>query len=418
MESIMKIYALNAERESYKPENALKWLNIPYTSIVIGKEPYGEGGSDTWQNVAADIDNIPTCPDDIIIASPKQFSDPDTNWDGNMTERAIKHLSPKFKKVIMFNDDYTGNNTPVTGIEGGYPFKLDNVYMLGLEKKVNVRGKESEYRKLLKTDWNFNYVHCRTYYDYVDYFIYNKLDKDKKRSKMYINLNRIPKAHRIRLMMRLVENNLEFTGYNSLMCFPPGVRKLNKILLNDMAENQPIEKFSRAFPKENKENIRQINKLLPITADFTKPGDDEFNYGHLLSGPSKFTNDSYFSIVTESHYREWCGFLSSEKIMKPLISMQPFFVLGQPYTLKYLRDCGFKTFGDIIDESYDNEVDDVKRFNMVTDEIVKLFTENSLDEIHDIYYSVFHILKHNVKHAEKYVQDELKIIKDIIDDKL
>ena len=55
---------------------------------------------------------------------------------------------------------------------------------------------------------------------------------------------------------------------------------------------------------------------------------------------------------------------------------------------------------------------------MVTDEIVKLFTENTLDEIHDIYHSIFHILKHNVKHAEKYVQDELKIIKDIIDDKL
>ena len=75
MESVMKIYALNAERESYKPENALKWLNIPYTSITIGREPYKKGGPDTWQNCAADIDNIPTCPDDIIIASPKQFKD-------------------------------------------------------------------------------------------------------------------------------------------------------------------------------------------------------------------------------------------------------------------------------------------------------------------------------------------------------
>ena len=418
MESVMKIYALNAERESYKPENALKWLNIPYTSITIGREPYKKGGPDTWQNCAADIDNIPTCPDDIIIASPKQFSDPDTNWDGNMTERAIKILSPKFKKVIMFNDDYTGNNSPVTGIEGGYPFKLDNVYMLGLEKRVNDKAKGAQYRKLLKTDWNFNYVHCRTYYDYVDYFIYNKVNKDKERNKLYINLNRVPKAHRIRLMIRLMENNLLDKGHNSLMFFPPGVRKMNRILLDDMKEHQPIEKFSRTFPKENKESLRQLNGLLPMTADFHKPGGDGFNFGQLISGPSKLMNDSYFSIVTESHYREYCGFLSSEKIMKPLINMQPFFVLGQPYTLKYLQDSGFKTFGDIIDESYDNEVDDVKRFNMVTDEIVKLFTENSLDEIHDIYYSIVHILEHNVKHAEKYVQNELKIIKDIIDDKL
>jgi len=410
MESIMKIYALNAEREFYKSENALKWLNIPYTSIVIGKEPYGEGGSDTWQNVAADIDNIPTCPDDIIIASPKQFALPDINWDETQMDRAIKILSPKFKKVIMFNDDYTGNS----GIAQGFPFKLNNVYMLGLEKRVNKKTKGAQYRKLLKTDWNFNYVHCRTYYDYPNKV---KPNKDKKRSKMYINLNRIPKAHRLRMMMRLMENNLLDKGYNSMMEFPPGVRKINRILLDDMAEDQSIKKFSRKFPKENKESIRQLNGLLPMTVDFNEPGGAGFNFGHLMSGPSKFVNDSYFNIVTESHYREWGGFLSSEKIMKPLISMQPFFVLGQPYTLKYLQDCGFKTFGDIIDESYDNEVDDIKRFNMVTNEIIKLFTENTLDEIHDIYYSVFDKLEHNVKHAEKYVQNELKIIKDIIDDK-
>jgi hypothetical protein len=410
MESIMKIYALNAEREFYKPENALKWLNIPYTSIVIGKEPQKEGGPDTWQNVAADIDNIPTCPDDIIIASPKQFADPNTNWDETQMDKAIEILSPKFKKVIMFNDDYTGNS----GIANGFPFKLNNVYMLGLEKHTNERVKEIHYRKLLKTNWSFNYVHCRTYYDYPNIV---KPNKDKKRSKMYINLNRVPKAHRLRMMMRLMENNLLDNGYNSMMDFPPGVRKINRILLDDMAENQPIKKFSRKFPKENKESIRQLNGLLPMTVDFNEPGGDGYNFGHLMSGPSHFVNDSYFNIVTESHYREWGGFLSSEKIMKPLISMQPFFVLGQPYTLKYLQDCGFKTFGDIVDESYDNEVDDVKRFNMVTGEIIKLFTENTLDEIHDIYYSVFDKLKHNVKHAEKYVQNELKIIKDIIDDK-
>jgi len=413
----MKIYALNAEREWFKPENALKWLNIPYTSIVIGREPYEEGGPDTWQNVAADIDNIPNCPDDIIIASPKQFAQPDNDWDETQMNRAIDILSPKFKKVIMFNDDYTGNS----GIANGFPFKLNNVYMLGLEKRTNESKKRitKQFRKLLKTDWSFNYVHCRTYYDYPNEV---KPNKDKKRSKMYINLNRVPKPHRIRLMMRLMENNLLDKGYNSLMEFPPGVRKMNRILLDDMSRHHPITKFSydirnRAFPKENKESIRQLNGLLPMTVDFNEPGGDGYNFGHLMSGPSKFVNDSYFNIVTESHYREWGGFLSSEKIMKPLISMQPFFVIAQPYTLKYLRDSGFKTFGDIIDESYDNEVDDVKRFNMVTDEIVKLFTENTLDEIHDIYYSITDTLKHNAKHIEKYVQNELKIIKDIIDDK-
>ena len=129
MESVMKIYALNAERESYKPENALKWLNIPYTSIVIGREPYEEGGPDTWQNCAADIDNIPTCPDDIIIASPKQFADPDTNWDGNMTERAIKILSPKFKKVITVDEKHTYGSSNSKGSQS-ISDTDNNVYIL------------------------------------------------------------------------------------------------------------------------------------------------------------------------------------------------------------------------------------------------------------------------------------------------
>ena len=392
MESIMKIYALDLETEFYKPENALKWLNIPYTTIT-------------------DIDNIPNCPDDIIIASPKQFKDQKKNWDEEQLETAMKILSPKFKKVIMFNDDYTGNS----GIAKGFPFKLNNVYMLGLEKRVYTNYNGKRYRRLLKTNWNFNYVHCRTYFDYLNT---DKPNKDKKRSKMYINLNRVPKAHRIRLMMRLMENNLLDDGYNSLMSFPLGVEKINKILLDDRKERNSAEEYHLQFPEENKESIRKINKLLPMTVDFTKPGGSGFAFGSALSGPSKFANDSYFNIVTESHYREWGGFLSSEKIMKPLISMQPFFVLAQPYTLKYLRDSGFKTFGDIIDESYDNEVDDIKRFNMVVDEITKLFTQNTLDQIHDIYYSVFDILEHNFNHLEKYCKKELQIIQDIIDDKL
>ena len=392
MESIMKIYALNSEAELYKPENALKWLNIPYTTIT-------------------DMDNIPNCPNDIIIASPKQFADPDTNWDEELLETAMKILSPKFKKVIMFNDDYTGNS----GIAEGFPFKSNNVYMLGLEKRVYTNYKGKRYRRLLKTNWNFNYVHCRTYFDYLNT---DKPNKDKKRNKMYINLNRVPNAHRIRLMMRLMENNLLDDGYNSLMSFPLGVEKINKLLLDDRKERNSAEEYHIQFPEENKESIRKINKLLPMTVDFTKPGGSGFAFGSALSGPSKLANDSYFNIVTERHYREWGGFLSSEKIIKPLISMQPFFVLAQPYTLKYLRDSGFKTFSDIIDESYDNEVDDIKRFNMVIDEITKLFTQNTLDEIHDIYCSVFNILEHNFNHLEKYCKKELQIIQDIIDDKL
>ena len=38
----------------------------------------------------------------------------------------------------------------------------------------------------------------------------------------------------------------------------------------------------------------------------------------------------------------------------------PFVMVSKKGTLKYLRDIGFKTFGDFWDESYDDEEDDNK----------------------------------------------------------
>jgi len=43
----------------------------------------------------------------------------------------------------------------------------------------------------------------------------------------------------------------------------------------------------------------------------------------------------------------------TEKILRPIACGQPFLLLGTAGSLQYLRDYGFKTFSDIIDESYD-----------------------------------------------------------------
>ena len=45
----------------------------------------------------------------------------------------------------------------------------------------------------------------------------------------------------------------------------------------------------------------------------------------------------------------------TEKVAKPLATGKPFVLLGGRNSLQLLRDWGFVTFGDMIDESYDNE---------------------------------------------------------------
>ena len=64
----------------------------------------------------------------------------------------------------------------------------------------------------------------------------------------------------------------------------------------------------------------------------------------------------------------------SEKIYKPMAFKHPFIVFAQPGILKQLREYGYKTFHPFIDESYDDEKDDIKRFDMVVAEIERLNT--------------------------------------------
>ena len=89
-----------------------------------------------------------------------------------------------------------------------------------------------------------------------------------------------------------------------------------------------------------------------------------------ISG-EEYYRDSYFNIVTETHFYENSLFLS-EKIYKPIIYKQPFLVYSSPFSMKRLRTIGYKTFSSIIDESYDLEVDNNKRRKMIELEIERL----------------------------------------------
>ena len=159
--------------------------------------------------------------------------------------------------------------------------------------------------------------------------------------------------------------------------------------------------------------------MLPIILDLEIGQDGQPIGADTITIPHSLYLNSYFSIVTESHFREIGRFIISEKISKALIGMHPFFLYAQPYTLNYLQERGFETFGDIIDESYDEEIDDEKRFEMVTKEVIKFFKNNTLEDLHNLYYGkLYSKLLHNHERHQAVVEEELQIISDIIEDKI
>jgi len=69
----------------------------------------------------------------------------------------------------------------------------------------------------------------------------------------------------------------------------------------------------------------------------------------------------------------------TEKTNKPIACCRPFIAFSTPYFLEDVRQLGFETFSPYINESYDLEIDNHKRLNMIVDEIERI-TNLSADE--------------------------------------
>jgi hypothetical protein len=78
-----------------------------------------------------------------------------------------------------------------------------------------------------------------------------------------------------------------------------------------------------------------------------------------------------YSIVTETNAEQNYVFFT-EKIARAMVCQRLFVVLSSYNYLHYLRQAGFQTFGDIINESYDLEVNDTRRWRMAFEQMQAL----------------------------------------------
>jgi hypothetical protein len=76
--------------------------------------------------------------------------------------------------------------------------------------------------------------------------------------------------------------------------------------------------------------------------------------------------DSLIYVPTETVYFG-CRTHITEKTFKAIALGMPFVLVATVGSLEYLRSYGFQTFDGIWDESYDEETDDFRRLEMVTD---------------------------------------------------
>jgi hypothetical protein len=110
--------------------------------------------------------------------------------------------------------------------------------------------------------------------------------------------------------------------------------------------------------------------------------------------PNKIYDASWISIVAETN----CGnhiFFPTEKIAKPLIDGRLFLAIGSKDYLKNLRNIGFETFYEFIDESYDKYESQYERVDKMIQTLIELSKEN----MYLLYKKILPILTHNQMHA-------------------
>ncbi len=160
---------------------------------------------------------------------------------------------------------------------------------------------------------------------------------------------------------------------------------------------------------QNKELLEKYNNLPNNSFIDTTELNSTNGYRHDASEPFK---ESLISIVTETSFFHQNDFIS-EKTWKPLWHFQPFIVVGRPYTLKYLKQLGYKTFDWLFDERYDEIENDMDRMDFIINEIKKV-NSYTLEELNIKIKEHFSDLEHNHNTLLAYGESRLFWEKELI----
>lgn len=110
----------------------------------------------------------------------------------------------------------------------------------------------------------------------------------------------------------------------------------------------------------------------------------------------KFHQSAFWHIITETIFY-YPKLHLTEKIFRPIVNKRPFMLVGAPGNLAYLKSYGFKTFNRWIDESYDQELDNDRRIELITEQVEKI-SRLSLNELRAMQKEMSDILEFNFNH--------------------
>jgi hypothetical protein len=195
--------------------------------------------------------------------------------------------------------------------------------------------------------------------------------RPERRERRFVSLNHSARPLRLLFLLSLMRDGLFEHGFVSFGGFrrasePPGKRR--------RFSQDDAERILRTLPGF----ADLARELLPLLAGLAARGEIFFGEGGFATAErlaGDFATDLYdktwFTAIAETEMTRR-PIRITEKPLKPLVNFHPFVILGNPGSLALLRSFGFQTFGDAIDEGYDDEADPRRRFERAYAEVRRL----------------------------------------------
>ena len=188
------------------------------------------------------------------------------------------------------------------------------------------------------------------------------------------------REYRLLFAQLLIENNLVPNSLTSFAAIDNGIRYKDHVFTN------PDLDISRVDLHEH---------LEPNTHD-TAASADYCNHDYAATG---------IEVVLETLFDDTRWHLT-EKILRPIACGKPFILAATPGSLQYLRNYGFQTFGDLIDESYDQITHAPTRLCAIIQEM-KRIADLDPDTKHHLYTQMHAIAKQNKRHFFTHLHEQV-----------
>jgi hypothetical protein len=338
------------------------------------------------------------------------YATPYNNIDEMLSPKLINLIKERDNFKILFIDIWEGSYPHTYDIFNNINTFLDNhnitkdgkVYVSGnnvtLMNMDNIRINPSGNQRI-KRFLNDQYINDagkfiseirsaknnEIYSEEYHYSLQSKI-KFEEKPKYFLMYNRnTSRLHRPYFVMKLWENGLIDKGYVSLIQNDEFDDKMKETNCSVDELNMDSDDFNKL--------ASTYKNYYPLSIDETD-GERIAWLHNFLSRKQEYEN-TFFTIVGETNAEADYIFLT-EKTMKPIMNLHPFFIVGNPNTLKYLHALGFKTFNNFWDERYDSEPNFPKRCEMIISEIKKV-CDKPQSELIEMLRDMEEILVHNKK---------------------